>query len=277
MGSQDGYLLDNRRREAGQRFDTFAELFDPWTFAHLDRVGLGEGRRCWEVGAGGPSVPAGLARSVGPTGRVWATDIDTSWLTGPGAGAVTDTATDAGPIEVLRHDVTRDEPPATGLDLVHARLVLVHLPDRAAVLARLASALRPGGWLIVEDADPGLQPLACPADTGAAGERAERIRRGFRALLAQRGADLEFGRSLPGLLRGAGLQDVQAEGYFPFTSPAGRELEAATVRQVRGQLVDAGPVTDAEIDAHLACLAEGTLDVTTAPLITCWGRRGAAP
>lgn len=259
----EGYLLDNRRSEAGRRFDTFAELFDPWTFAHLDRVGLGAGWRCWEVGAGGSSVPAGLARRVGPTGRVWATDLDTSWLTEPGAA----------PFEVVRHDVTRDEPPATGLDLVHARLVLVHLPERAAVLARLASALRPGGWLVVEDADPALQPLACPADATEAGARAERIRRGFRTLLARRGADLEFGRSLPTLLRAAGLQDVQAEGYFPFTSPACRALEAATVRQLRAQLTESGLATDTDIEAHLTCLETETLDITTAPLLTTWGRR----
>ncbi|MFD9815046.1 methyltransferase domain-containing protein [Streptomyces sp. NPDC059080] len=263
MGSEDGYLLDNRRREAGRRFDAFAELFDPWTFTHLDRLGIGEGWRCWEVGAGGASVPAGLAGRVGPAGRVWATDLDTSWLTGPGNATT----------EVLRHDVTRDEPPATGLDLVHARLLLVHLPDRAAVLERLVSALRPGGWLVVEDADPALQPLACPAEEGPEGERAERIRRGFRALLAGRGADLAFGRSLPKLLRGAGLTDVQAEGYFPVTSPACRELEAATVRHVRGELTDSGAATDAEIDAHLEWLAREDVAVTPAPLITCWGRR----
>jgi SAM-dependent methyltransferase len=38
-------------------------------------------------------------------------------------------------------------------DLVHARLVLVHVPDRAAALATMVAALRPGGWLLVEDAD----------------------------------------------------------------------------------------------------------------------------
>ena len=48
------YLLDNRRPEAGERFAALAELFDPWTFRHLDDVGLGEGWRVWEVGAGEP-------------------------------------------------------------------------------------------------------------------------------------------------------------------------------------------------------------------------------
>jgi hypothetical protein len=39
------YLLDNRRPEAGERFAALAELFDPWTFRHLDDLGLGEGWR----------------------------------------------------------------------------------------------------------------------------------------------------------------------------------------------------------------------------------------
>ncbi|MET7381717.1 methyltransferase domain-containing protein [Streptomyces sp. NPDC005526] len=263
MTTDDGYLLDNRQHEAGRRFDALAELFDPWTLDHLDRLGPAAGWRCWEVGAGGLSVPTALAERVGPTGQVVATDVDTSWLTGPIPTSV----------EVMRHDVARDEPPAGGFDLVHARLVLVHLPDRAEALRRMASAVRPGGWLVVEDADPALQPLACPHERGQAEELANRIRRGFRTLLAQRGVDLAFGRSLPVLLRDAGLCDVRAEGFFPLTSPACRELEAATVRQLRKQLVAGGLATDAEIDRHVTHLSEEGLDITTAPLVTCWGRR----
>lgn len=264
------YLLDNRQREAGQRFAAIAELFDPWTLTHLERLGPLRGWRCWEVGAGGPALPLALAERVGPSGRVLATDIDTSWLADldPPAGP---------PIEVRRHDVVRDAPPEGRFDLVHARLVLVHLPERAAVLRRLAAAVRPGGWLVVEDADPALQPLACPDERGPAEELANRIRRGFRALLAERGVDLAFGRTLPALLRGAGLHEVRAEGYFPVTSAACRTLEAATVRQLSEQLIAGGLATGAEIQRHLDRLAstapDQELDVTTAPLITAWGRR----
>jgi SAM-dependent methyltransferase len=266
MDSENAYLLDNRQREAGRRFEAMAELFDPWTLEHLDRLGLTTGWQCWEVGAGWPAVPAAVAGRVGPDGRVLATDLDTTWLTGMTEPTV----------EVRQHDVVRDEPPADGFDLVHARLLLVHLPDRAEVLRRLAASVRPGGWLVVEDADPALQPLACPDERGPAEELANRVRRGFRSLLAGRGVDLAFGRTLTALLREAGLQDVRAEGYFPLTSPPCRELEAATVRQLRTQLTEGGLATEAEIDEHLANLAvsgEGELDVTTAPLVTCWGRR----
>jgi len=258
-----GYLLDNRQSQAGIRFGALAELFDPVTFRHVDRLGIGAGMRCWEVGAGGPSVPLGLAERVGPEGSVIATDIDVSW-TRDIAGGV---------IEVLSHDVAADPPPPGGFDLVHARLVLVHVADRAEALRRMVQALRPGGRLLLEDADPGLQPLLCPDESGPEQWLANRLRSGFRSLMAARGADLAYGRTLPRVLREAGLDDVRADGYFPITSPACAVLEDATVRQIRHRLVEEGLATDEEIDRHLANVATGRLDLATAPMISAWGRR----
>ncbi|MFD7665606.1 methyltransferase domain-containing protein [Streptomyces sp. NPDC059788] len=260
--SGEGYLLDNRQAEAGRRFTALSELFDPSTFRHFTTVGVGEGWRCWEVGAGGPAVPSWLAGRVGPSGHVVATDIDTSWMRG------------AAGFEVLRHDVTADAPPAGGpFDLIHARLVLVHLAERDRALRSMVEALRPGGWLVLEDGDPALQPLICPDEYGPEQELANRLRRGFRELMRQRGADLSYGRKLPRLLREAGLTDVEADAYFPITSPACTVLEEATVRQVRGALVAAGLATDEEIDRHLAHVAAGGLDLGTAPMVSAWGRR----
>lgn len=261
--SDDGYLLDNRQSEAAERFDAFTDLFDPVTFRHVERLGIESGGRCWEVGAGGTSVVSWLAGRVGPTGKVVATDIDTTRLA----------AAARPPVEVLVHDVGAEEPPGEGFDLVHARLVLVHVPDRERALASMVRALRPGGWLLVEDADPALQPLACPDAYGPEQQLANRLRQGFRSLLADRGADLAYGRTLPRLLREAGLQRVEADAYFPLTSPACSALEAATVRQIRSRLVEAGLATDEEIDRHLSHVAAGDMDLATAPMISAWGRR----
>jgi SAM-dependent methyltransferase len=258
---RDGYLLDNLQAEAGRRFDAFAELFDPWTFRHLTAVGLGRGWRVWEAGAGGRSVPAWLAHQVGPSGRVLATDIDTRWVSGaPG-------------VEVLRHDVGLDPAPEGPFDLVHARLLLVHVPDRAQALASMLSALRPGGWLVVEEADPALQPLVCPEDRGPAEQRANRLKAEFRRLLAVRGVDLAYGRTLPRRLRQLGLVDVSADAFFPIAGPACARLERATVEQVRDRLITDGHVPAAEIAEHLDAVAGGALDLATSPLISAWGRR----
>lgn len=263
MTRSDGYLLENRQAEAGQRFGAFASLFDPTTFRHLEALGLGPGLRCWEVGAGGTSVVSWLAEKVGPAGRVVATDLDTSLV----ASAAHP------PVEVRVHDVGTEEPPGEGFDLVHARLVLVHVPDRARALRSMIKALRPGGRLLIEDADPALQPLICPDEYGPEQQLANRLRHGFRKLLAERGADLSYGRKLPRLLREAGLCDVEADAYFPVTAPACAVLEAATVRQIRDRLVAAGLATDEDIDRHLANVEGGGMDLTTAPIISAWGRK----
>jgi SAM-dependent methyltransferase len=264
VGADDGYLLDNRQAEAGDRFAELARLFDASTFRHLRDLGLGPGWRVWEVGAGGPSVPAWLAGQVAPDGEVLASDLDTRWIL----------AADPRPeVRVLRHDVGRDAPPDGPFDLVHARLLLVHVPERDRALAAMVSVLRPGGWLVVEEADPALQPLACLEDGGPEERLANRLKTGFRQLMADRGVDLRFGRTLPRRLREAGLAEVAADAYFPITGPACADLERATVEQIRGRLLEAGLATAEEIDRHLANLAAGVLDVATSPMITVWGRR----
>ncbi|MER7279822.1 methyltransferase domain-containing protein [Dactylosporangium sp. NPDC000244] len=255
------YLLDNAQPEAGARFGALAELFDASTFRHLDALGIGPGQRVWEVGAGGPTVPAWLAARVGPDGQVLATDLDVSWLPA-GAG-----------FEVRRHDVGAEPPPGEGFDVVHARLLLVHVPNRTEALGAMVAALRPGGRLLLEEADPALQPLACLDESGPAQALANKLKRDFRTLMAGRAVDLAYGRTLPRLLREAGLTEVAADAYFPVTGPACARLERATVEQIRGRLLDAGLATAAEIDEHLANLDAGELDVSTSPMISAWGTK----
>ncbi|MFS8203122.1 methyltransferase domain-containing protein [Streptomyces sp. CWNU-52B] len=263
MTRTDGHLLDNRRPDGEQRFDALAALFDPTTFRHIERLGIGSGWRCWEVGAGGMSVVSWLAKKVGPTGRVVATDLDTSWA--PSAVRP--------PIQLRVHDVGVDELPGESFDLVHARLVLAHVPDRERALLSMVRALRPGGRLLVEDADPALQPLACPDERGPEQQLANRLRHAMRDVLTERGAEPAYGRRLPRLLREAGLRQVEADAYFPLTSPACGALESETVGRVRDQLVASGLVTDQDVDRHLANVAAGGMDLATAPLISAWGRK----
>lgn len=265
MARDEGYLLDNQQAEAGRRFDALSVLFNPSTFRHATALGLAPGWRVWEVGAGGPSVPTWLAEQVGRDGRVLATDIDTSWIEG-GRSA------DIG-YEVRRHDIGSQPPPEQHFDLVHARLVLVHVPRRAQALAAMVAALRPGGWLLLEEADPALQPLVCPDESGPEQRLANKLKHGFRTLLAERGVDLAYGRTLPRLLRGAGLVRVQSAAYFPMGGPACAELERATVEQVRDGLLAAQVATAPEIEQHLAAVATGQLDLATSPMISAWAQK----
>jgi len=258
-----GYLLENRKTEAAQRFTALSALFDPGTLRQFDACGMAAGWRCWEVGAGGPALVRRIAERVGPSGHVLATDIDDSWAKEA-----------AGPnVEVRTHDVARDAPPGGPFDLVHARLVLVHVPERERAFRNMISALKPGGWLVIEDADPALQPLSCIDVYGPEQELANRIRQGFRTLLSNRGADLSFGRTLPRMFREAGMEDVAAEAYFPVTLPECAPLEIATIRMIRNDLLGNGIATDGEIEQHLTNVRAGLLDLAQPPMISVRGRK----
>lgn len=257
------YLLENRKTEAAERFAALSALFDPGTFRQFDACGMTSGWRCWEVGAGGPGLVGTIAERVGPAGYVLATDIDNSWMDQAAAQNV----------EIRRHDVARDVPPAERFDLVHARLVLVHIPSRESALRNMVSALKPGGWLVIEDADPALQPLSCIDIYGSEQELANKIRVGFRTLLAGRGADLSFGRKLPRLFRAAGMMDIRAEAYFPVALPECRPLEIATIKMIRPDLVRNRIATDEEIDRHLENVRSGVLDLSQPPMISVRGRK----
>jgi SAM-dependent methyltransferase len=263
VNAETGYLLDNAAADAGGRFGVLSALFDPVTAGHVDALGIRPGWRCWEVGAGGLSVPRLLRDRVGSSGYVLATDVDVQWMNADSVGGM----------EVRQHDVAIDDPPGDDFDLVHARLVLVHLADRKAALRRMVAAVRPGGWLLIEDFDTALQPKACLDPQRPEEHLANHIRAGFLILLGERGADLRYGRRLPRLVREAGLTEVTAHAYFPVVRPGVVALEVANLNQVRGALVAHGLATEAEIQEYLDVLATGQLDLVTPPLISVRGRR----
>ena len=138
----------------------------------------------------------------------------------------------------------------------------------------MVSALRPGGWLVVEDFDVDFQPCATPDASTPQQYLANRIRAGFITLLAERGVDLELGRKLPRLFRQHGLVDVAADAYFPLALPAGAALDCSNVDQVRSGLIGLKVASNEEYDGYLAAAASGAMTSPRPPLVSAWGRRG---
>ena len=95
----------------------------------------------------------------------------------------------------------------------------------------------------------------------------------MRTLLTQRGADLEFARTLPRRLRAQGLTDVGADAYFPVASSDAGALDIANLTQVRAALISKRLASADDIAAHLAAIRTGHLDVATSPLLSAWARR----
>ncbi len=220
-----GYLYDNAWAHARRRLDLLARGYDSATQRRLAATGVGSGWRCLEVGGGSGSVAAWLCRCVGDSGRVMATDIDTAFLE----------HLDETNLDVVRHDVTADPLPAAEFDLVHVRAVLTHVTGRDGALAALCAAVRPGGWVVIEEYDRyGLDGLAV-------GHYAE-AQRWMCAAMVAAGADLTWARGLPARLQTAGFGVLQVDSsnkFFPGGSE-GAELVDLSLVQVWPRAVDLG-------------------------------------
>ena len=263
--SDDEYLFDNRAEQARDRFDSLAAMFDPISTARLARVGVAAGWRCLDIGAGGGSVARWLADRVGPTGTVVATDLDVRWI---------EDHLQAPNIEVRRHDVLVDPLEQDAFDLIHERLVLVHLAAREAVLDKLIGALKPGGWLVVEDFDTAhaIRTLDPETDDEALGTR---LMDGIRTLLGRRGADPDLGHKLHRMLRSHGLVELGGDAYQALDlGRTTRRLRRANLVQVADDLQSTELATRAEIDEYLGLLLErDDLPAPSPTLVGAWGRR----
>ena len=261
------YLLDNVAPQAGGRFSGLEACYDQSTFGYLSALGLGQGWRCWEIGVGGGSVVHWMAAQVGESGSVLGTDLNLDWI---------DTRLPR-QVELRRHDVTSDEIPTSSYDLIHARLVLLHLPGRDQVIERLAAALAPGGWLVLEEFDQGFP--ACPEPTTDEQHTFNRVRDAFSELLARRGANTTtYPRTLPWRMQRAGLSQTGAEGRLVFATGAspGAEVHRANLLQTGDQAVGAGLIGADDLTTFLRVLDDPGFTFTMPLLISAWGRRRSA-
>ena len=235
---------------------------DPGTIRHLEDLGVGPGWRCWEIGAGGGSIAAWLCERVGNGGQVLATDLETTFLEElPYANVV-----------VRRHDIAADGLPEGRFDLVHARWVLHWLPTRKQVLARMIAALRPHGWLLVEEPD------FVTLFNGCASEIVGKVvTAGVRATEAACGSQSEYGRHLLTDVCAQGLADVEAVGRVVMMrggSPLCTHLRLSMAK-VRASLIGSGAATAEEIAEAFARLDDPAFATMSAITMAVWGRRAA--
>jgi SAM-dependent methyltransferase len=259
--ANSAYALDNASREALDRFPALSDAFDAGTQRHLTAVGVSAGWRCLEVGGGGGSIARWLAERVGPTGHVLVTDIDPRHLRFP----------DLPEVEVRVHDIAADPLPAASFDLVHARLVLVHVAEREAALANMIAALKLGGWLVDEEFDSSVfpDPVLNP------GETLLKTHIALSRTLDDRGVDRTFGRRLFSRLRALGLERVASEGrtfMWPAGSP-GTAMVRANYSQLRAQMIAAGHLTQVEFDRDIAALDDPDFLMPSPVLWAAWGQK----
>ncbi|MGW5877542.1 methyltransferase domain-containing protein [Nocardiopsis terrae] len=256
-----GYVFDNHNENARDQHRFLAAAYDPLTTRRLDGAGVGPGWRCLEVGAGGGGVAHWLARRVAPDGSVVATDVKPDHIA-PAEG-----------LRVWRHDVTSDPLPEAEFDLVHSRLVLLHLPERIEVLNRLVRSLKPGGVLQLDEFDITYGPSLLMPDPGAQELYEEFLAAKIR-VMSRAGADPAWGRHAAGAMRRAGLVDVDPQPHVELwdAGSPGVHLIAHHTRHLRDAFVREG-MTDERLARVRDLLADPSFRACSCVVYSVQGRR----
>lgn len=256
-----GYVFDNDSVHARDQHAWLAGMLDPMTTDRLAQTGVADGWHCLEVGAGGGSVARWLAERVAPSGTVLATDVKPEHIDhAPG-------------LQVARHDVVHDSLPEAAFELIHARLVLLHLPERREVLGRLVRALRPGGWLQLDEFDISYGPALLMPDPTAR-QLYERFLAAKAELFEAAGADGAWGQHVPQAMRAAGLvyvDPVVTVQTWRAGSPGAGLLIHHTFH-LRDRLLAAG-MTDRELEDVRSVLCDPSFMASSCPIYSVQGRR----
>jgi SAM-dependent methyltransferase len=260
------YPLDNDDPKAYHHHKYLAELLDPISRRRLGETARPMGAQCLEVGAGGGSIARWLAAHVGRRGHVTALDLKPQHI--PPTPGVT----------IVAHDLNGTEPMPPGpFDIIHARLVLSHLPERRSILRRLIDRLAIDGIILIGDwrstnPDP---VVAAPSR-----EAAELYRRYQRTVgehvFAKWGTDREWAAATFLAMRQAGLTDIRTtiDAEYWVGGETGCRLVATLLEELRAPLLAAGLSPD-ELDAVAALCDDPRLVIHGHPLYYTSARKAS--
>ena len=251
------YILDQTGDPTeSERLALLQRYYDAKTIPKLRELGVATGWNCHDVGAGAGSIAQWLAEQVAPNGSVLAIDLDINLLE-PLASET---------LSVRRLDIRTEDLPENA-DLVHARLLLEHLPDPEEVLGKLIRALRPGGWILLTDTDFTTVRISEPDPAF------ERIAAAFAEATRAAGWNMQLGPALAPMLESLGATDVGAESWQTYERgglPA--SLLARTYRRLHDRLTAYG-ARSADVDRLETQIVNARVGIFSPTSWMAWGRR----
>ncbi|MEB3367463.1 class I SAM-dependent methyltransferase [Saccharopolyspora mangrovi] len=252
------YVFSNHDAHSAEQHRCLAAAYDRITTERLAATGVTDGWHCLEVGAGHGSVARWLVERVAPTGSVLATDIE------PGGISAHPNLT------VAEHDIASDPLPTARFDLIVARMVLQHVPQRNEAVRKLADALKPGGWLQIDELDTAYEPVLLAADAALY----EKFLAAKTSHMRSRGGDPEWGREVAGAMRAVGLVDVDPRPHIGSRHAGSPELalQYNHTYQLRDGLVAAG-MTDAELTRVREVMRDPDFRASSSVLHSVQGRK----
>lgn len=197
---KDPYAFATDREEEERRLVAQARLFEAMTEESLRRAGVGAGMHVVDLGSGAGDTAILAARLVGPTGSVFGVERSPEQAA-LARRRVADLGLDN--VTIAEGDVAAFGELIAGLptpvDAVIGRLILMWVPDRAAVLRTCAEQLPPGALVWFLEPDLGYD-FAMPTRPLWAD-----VQRWFLAAMEALGAECRMGPNLYAAFRAAGL------------------------------------------------------------------------
>ncbi|MGB9308785.1 MAG: methyltransferase domain-containing protein [Mycobacterium sp.] len=213
--------------------------------ALLDRTPLGAGGAAIDLGCGPRGILELLSDRVGPTGTVVGVDADPNHV----AMATDMVATNPlANVEIVQADARTTGLASSAFDVVHARTVLITLPEPTQVVEEMVRLAKPGGWVLGFEPSPEVS-ICYPSHPAY-----ERLVDMFAPVFTRNGADWRIGRRLAELFRAAGLVDVHVD-VLAEVYPRGhtrRTIRVDLIRSMRPQVIELGLATEPELDELFA-------------------------
>jgi ubiquinone/menaquinone biosynthesis C-methylase UbiE len=223
------------------RLEHQADELEAQTITLLDRAGFVSSGAAVDLGCGPAGALRLLSERVGSSGRVIGVDIDPVHVSQARVYVLGRGLTN---VEVIEASASGTGLAAGAFDVVHARALLVNLPDPAAVVSEMARLAKPGGHVLVQEPDAGgrLCYPRCPAW--------DRLAELYVIAFQRDGADMCIGRRLPTLLRGADLDVLGVEVRADLTPPrhTRRTIFPDLARSLHPTIVALGLTDQAELD-----------------------------
>lgn len=265
----DSYLLSDSAGEL-ERLRLQAKVWEPSAEAMLDAVGVRPGWACVDLGCGALGILKPLSRRVGAAGQVVGVDVDAKQLAAARAHVLEE---GLGNVEIFERDAYKTALPRESFDFAHVRFLFAPVGRDDELLAELLGLTKPGGTIAAQEPDAsawGYYPES---------PRWARLKEAILAAFRSGGGDFDAGRRTYGMLRRAGLEDVQVraavvalQGRHPY-----KRAPAQFAASLRERILGAGILKEPELDELIQECERAAADpetVMTSFVVTqVWGRK----
>lgn len=253
---QDSYLLAGQRGEL-ERLQLQARVLEPDAEIMLDQIGIQTGWHSLDLGCGAMGILGPLSRRVGTSGKVIGLEIDPKLLK---AARMLGEEEAWDNVELVEGNALQTDLAPESFDIVHARFVLAPLSQHEKVILReMISLTRPGGVIALQEPVTSAWTFCPPHPTW------ESLKNAIIGAYNAGGGDFDAGRRTYGLLRQAGLENVQIRAAVVALAPAHPFMGAAVqfATSLRQRIVEGGFLTEGELDNAIAACEESAQETET--------------